>query len=96
MPTTKTRIGPEDHGRTMSLEEFAEAEGKPGFLYELAGGVIQVVDIPGLPHGLIVFALSSQRKALASGPFSFAAARLYLSRHNESHQKATPKYNNGP
>lgn len=53
MLRTKIQVGPEDHGRRMSLEDFAEAEGKPGHLYELARGRVVVLDIPGLPHGLI-------------------------------------------
>src|SRR5262245_13102246 len=51
---TAILIGPEDDGRRMSLEEFARAEGRPGYLYELDKGVIQAVDVPGLPHALVV------------------------------------------
>src|SRR5438445_369654 len=47
-------IGPEDAGRRMSLDEFARAEGRPGFIYELAKGVIQVVDVPHGEHFLVV------------------------------------------
>ncbi|MBI3268865.1 MAG: Uma2 family endonuclease [Planctomycetes bacterium] len=63
MSTVKVRIGPRDHGRAMSLEEFAEAEAAPGNLYELAEGVIVVVDIPGLPHGKVLYALELQLAA---------------------------------
>lgn len=49
-----TEIGPEHHGLHMSLDEFARVDGRPGHLYELQQGVIQVVDVPGLPHGLII------------------------------------------
>ena len=34
--TTPLRIGPADHGRTMTLEEFLDAEVVEGFRYELA------------------------------------------------------------
>lgn len=54
MLKTKPHVGPEDHGRRMSLEDFAEAEGEPGFRYELAKGRVVVSDIPGLAHGLVV------------------------------------------
>ncbi|MEK7865566.1 MAG: Uma2 family endonuclease [Planctomycetota bacterium] len=54
MIRAKTQVGPEDHGRRMSLEDFAEADGKPGHLYELARGRVVVVDVPGLPHGFVV------------------------------------------
>ncbi len=57
MIVSVTRIGPEDRGRRMSLDEFAHAEGRPGYLYELARGEVRVVETPGLPHGLIVQAV---------------------------------------
>jgi Uma2 family endonuclease len=41
----------------MTLEEFARVQGKPGHLYELEKGVILVVDVPGVPHGLVVQAI---------------------------------------
>src|SRR5438552_3716513 len=47
-------LGPESNGIRMSLEEFAQAEGRPGYLYELERGVVVVVQIPGLPHGRII------------------------------------------
>ncbi len=56
MDALKTKVGPADHGRRMSLDEFAEADGEPGYVYELSGGVIQVVDIPGITHGQALFA----------------------------------------
>ena len=57
MIVTQVRIGPRDRGRRMSLEEFASAQGAEGYRYELAQGEVVVVEIPGLPHGLIVQAL---------------------------------------
>jgi Uma2 family endonuclease len=54
MATTRTRIGPADHGRRMSLEEFREAEEQPGYLYELARGVLGGVEVPGDDHGQVV------------------------------------------
>ncbi len=54
MPATKIQIGPADIGRTMTLDEFREAEEAPGYLYELARGVLDVVEIPGDSHGQIV------------------------------------------
>ena len=54
MPTTKIQIGPADIGRTMTLEEFREAEEASGYLYELARGVLDVVEIPGDSHAQIV------------------------------------------
>src|SRR3954467_6920664 len=50
----RTRIGPADHGRAMTLEEFREAEEEPGYRYELARGVLEVAEVPNDPHGQIV------------------------------------------
>jgi Uma2 family endonuclease len=54
MATTRIQIGPADQGRKMTLDEFREAEEEPGYLYELARGVLDVVEIPGDDHGQIV------------------------------------------
>src|SRR4051812_31214643 len=58
MATTTRRIGPADHGRRMTLDEFIEADFEEGRLYELARGVIDVTDVPGLNHGRIVGRIS--------------------------------------
>jgi Uma2 family endonuclease len=44
------RIGPEDDGRPMSLDEFDRVEGQPGFVYELSRGEITVMEVPNLRH----------------------------------------------
>jgi Uma2 family endonuclease len=54
MATITTRIGPADHGRRMTLDEFREAEEEPGYLYELARGVLEVSEVPADDHGQIV------------------------------------------
>src|SRR5688572_24672052 len=54
MSTTTRRIGPADHGRRMTLEEFADVEFEGGWLYELARGAIVVTEVPGIHHGRIV------------------------------------------
>ncbi len=54
MSTTRIRIGPADIGRRMTLEEFHEADEQPGYLYELARGVLEVTNIPGDLHSQIV------------------------------------------
>jgi Uma2 family endonuclease len=48
------RIGPTDQGRRMTLEEFLEAEEEEGYRYELARGVLEVVEVPNDPHGVVV------------------------------------------
>lgn len=54
MATVKLRIGPADHGRPMTLDEFHEAEEQPGYFYELARGVLEVCEVPGDDHAQIV------------------------------------------
>jgi Uma2 family endonuclease len=53
------RIGPADHGRKMTLEEFMEADVEEGYRYELARGVLEVTEVPNDPHGEIVWKLVS-------------------------------------
>jgi Uma2 family endonuclease len=48
------RVGLADHGRTMTLEEFREAEEEDGYRYELARGVLEVSEVPNDPHGVVV------------------------------------------
>lgn len=50
MIKTKMLIGPEHHGRRMSLKEFDHAKVKEGYLYELSRGVIVVSDVPKTDH----------------------------------------------
>ncbi|HEX5269470.1 MAG TPA: Uma2 family endonuclease [Gemmataceae bacterium] len=50
MPKTTIKVGPQDAGRRMSLEDFDTAEGQPGYIYELSKGVVIVSDVPNLPH----------------------------------------------
>ena len=52
--TTPLRIGPADHGRTMTLEEFLDADVEEGYRYELARGVLEVNQVANDPHGDVV------------------------------------------
>jgi hypothetical protein len=60
MTRVVTRVGPQDHGRSMSLEEFDRAEGQEGHRYELSRGIIIVTDVPGLEHQAQVAAAHEQ------------------------------------
>ncbi len=60
MSIAVTKIGPGDHGRHMSLAEFDLAEGQEGFRYELARGVVAVVDVPRPTHLAQVGAIQRQ------------------------------------
>ena len=46
MASLTLRIGPADHGRRMTLEEFREAEEEEGYRYELGRGVLEVTESP--------------------------------------------------
>ena len=50
MSRAATIVGPQDHGRRMTLGEFDTAEVREGYLYELGRGVIIVSDVPGKKH----------------------------------------------
>lgn len=54
------RIGPEDHGRRMSLDDFDRAIAREGIRYELGKGVIEVSEVPSLEHGKQVQELRNQ------------------------------------
>jgi Uma2 family endonuclease len=47
-------IGLEDHGRSMTLEEFLAAEDVEGYRYELVRGVLFAEDVPPDIHGQVV------------------------------------------
>lgn len=46
----RIRIGPEDHGRRMSLDDFDRAIAREGRMYELGKGVVEVSEVPSLEH----------------------------------------------
>ena len=60
MSRTAVTVGPQDHGRAMSLEDFDRAEAREGHLYELSRGIITVSDVPGKKHLRQVHALNKQ------------------------------------
>jgi Uma2 family endonuclease len=57
------KIGPADHGRHMTLEEFDHAEILEGFLYELGRGRVVVSDVPKLRHLVQVMEIRQQLAA---------------------------------
>jgi Uma2 family endonuclease len=48
--TTPLLIGPADHRRTMTLEQFLDADVVEGYRYELARGVLEVNQVANDPH----------------------------------------------
>ena len=56
----KTKIGPTDHGRKMSLKDFEFVETQEGYHYELSRGYITVSQVAKLYHALIIAAVRNQ------------------------------------
>lgn len=63
MATATIFISPADQGTRMRLADFEQAQAAPGHLYELAQGVITVVEVPGRRHLALVMALRRQLSA---------------------------------
>ena len=54
-PSTATiRIGRQDHGRRMSLDDFDQVRISDGIRVELGRGIIEVSDIPLPPHLMVL------------------------------------------
>jgi Uma2 family endonuclease len=60
MGKTLVKIGPADHGRRMSLEDFEHAKVQEGYLYELSRGIITVSDVPNRLQMLLLAATRDQ------------------------------------
>ncbi len=50
---TLLKLGPADHGRPMTLEEFDASVGEEGYKYELIEGKVYVSPQPNLPAGWV-------------------------------------------
>jgi Uma2 family endonuclease len=53
MATLLKRLGPGDHGREMSLDEFSAAPGQPGYQYELIDGKLYVSPEADFPQSFV-------------------------------------------
>jgi hypothetical protein len=60
MSRTAVKIGPADHGRRMTLDDFDHADVQEGYIYELGRGVIVVSDVPRRRHLVQVDAIRMQ------------------------------------
>jgi hypothetical protein len=67
MIVAKTKLGPEDHGRKMSLKAFEFAEVEEGYHVELARGYLVVSEVANYFHFMQVMAI---KRAL--GPYDAA------------------------
>jgi Uma2 family endonuclease len=54
MATVATRLGPADHGRRMTLDDFEHAETAEGLACELHRGTVTMIDVPHRPHAAVV------------------------------------------
>ena len=50
---TIVKLGPADHGRPMTLEEFDAGDYQEGYQYELIDGKLYVSPLPDLPQGRV-------------------------------------------
>jgi len=55
----KPKLGPEHHGRKMSLKAFEFAEVQEGYQYELARGYVVVSEVANYYHQMQIVALNS-------------------------------------
>jgi Uma2 family endonuclease len=93
LATATLRLGPADHGRAISLQEYLDADVEEGYRYELARGVLEVSEVPNDPHGVIVFnlycAFADYRRAHpdqiyrfgGGGEFQFVLPEMISGRH---------------
>lgn len=54
IPRRKTKIGPEDHGRKMSLKDFEFVKTEEGYHFELSRGYITVSEVANYVHAMLV------------------------------------------
>jgi Uma2 family endonuclease len=52
--STMLRIGPHDHGREMTYQEFLAGDYEVGYKYELIEGELYVSPQPNLPHDIVL------------------------------------------
>ena len=55
--TGRATLGPADHGRRMTLDEFFSMSDEEGYRYELIEGVVEVTPVPDTPHERVVMHL---------------------------------------
>jgi Uma2 family endonuclease len=51
--STVMKLGPGDHGRPMTLEEFYSGDYQEGYWYEIIDGKLYVSPLPNMPQGLL-------------------------------------------
>lgn len=80
---TALKLGPKDHGRELTDEEFETARYKEGYRYEIIDGRLYVSPIPNLPHADLVKWLEKTLEAYSTACPQFvnkvtAPARVFV------------------
>ena len=60
---SKTKIGPYDHGRKMSLKAFEFAETEPGYFAELSRGYVVVSEVANYFHAMQIDVIMDHLRA---------------------------------
>ena len=53
MPIVQLKLGPADHGRSLTLDDFESAEYTLGFKYEIIDGRLYVSPVPNVPEAFL-------------------------------------------
>jgi Uma2 family endonuclease len=85
---TALKLGPSDHGRRLTFEEFLHGDYEPGYQYEIIEGRLYVSPEANLPQGVIeAWLLDSLKTYSAAKPevinFVFNKARVFVPGHGE-------------
>jgi Uma2 family endonuclease len=85
---TLLRLGPKDHGRPLTLDEFTSAPYQEGYHYELIEGKLYVSPLPNLPHGFIERWLGRELDAYSNAHpevinFVYGKTRVFVPDHPE-------------
>jgi Uma2 family endonuclease len=63
--TTVLKIGPDDHGRQLSLDDFLAGDYRDGYRYEIIDGRLYVSPLPNLPENQLQEWINDRLKAYA-------------------------------
>jgi len=80
---TVLKIGPADHGRPFTLEEFKAGDYEEGYQYELIDGKLYVSPVPDAPQGVVNHWIERKLERYADGHpevinFVYTRARVFV------------------
>ena len=87
MGKTLIKIGPSDHGRRMSLEEFEHAKVQEGYLYELSRGIINVVPTSPTEAHLLLNSSAIRRPVLRTYKFLYPCSNRSIDQRKHGMQR---------